>query len=573
MYDRAPRDLSFKIGSTPHAIGPGSYDADTINKSRIRADGYAPFLSMSSRETFLNVSDQVVAAPGPGHYDLNQLQDGVRGGGSLANKSKRFTDPSTFTPGPGSYQAHKYHELNRKAKSAPGKGSNDKGSLMTSRIKFHRKPEAPSIPSQGQAYGYEECTDGTLKKQDPPARDSSLGPAYYNPALPDSKPTKTYRGPNFGKQAARNIVYGKSGPGPSDYDPYSENILRPENANVQGEETLRYEARLPRYYELIPKEEEKRAVPGPGTYEMRSTFMVEAPTLNTEGIEVEHPPFLSQAKRFAPIKSVAPAPGTYNDPRTALDALKKVSGLKRSPFSQTAVRFNPEHHIKLTPGPGAYNVPGMGADSMRKAYLEATRKGVFGTTSSRSPAIQRKDELDVPGPAHYQVKEKPFVSRYHQLGSNFASVTTRMKDTGTDGPPPGAYNVVQSFERSAKPCMAKPRTEAARRKHNSFMSAASRFAQPGDMASKRPENENPGPGAYDSHGRQPSKGGLMITRDKRFRQDVEDFPGPGTYELSPLIQDTVLKGTFNHTLNNPVLPAADAPHSLSSAKHAFLLGV
>ena len=44
-------------------------------------------------------------------------------------------------------------------------------------------------------------------------------------------------------------------------------------------------------------------------------------------------------------------------------------------------------------------------------------------------------------------------------------------------------------------------------------------------------------------------------------------------QLSPLIQDTVLKGTFNHTLNNPVMPAADAPHALSSAKHAFLLGV
>ncbi|KAK3802621.1 hypothetical protein RRG08_010392 [Elysia crispata] len=259
MYDRAPRDLSFKIGSTPHAIGPGSYDADTINKSRIRADGYAPFLSMSSRETFLNVSDQVVAAPGPGHYDLNQLQDGARGGGSLANKSKRFTDSSTYTPGPGSYQAHKYHELNRKAKSAPGKGSNDKGSLMTSRIKFHRKPEAPSIPSQGQAYGYEECADGTLKKQDPPAKDSSLGPAYYNPAVPDSKPTKTYRGTHFGKQSSRRMdFYGKNGPGPGDYDPYSENILRAENANVQGEETFRYEARLPRYHELIQKDEEKK---------------------------------------------------------------------------------------------------------------------------------------------------------------------------------------------------------------------------------------------------------------------------------------------------------------------------
>lgn len=33
----------------------------------------------------------------------------------------------------------------------------------------------------GQAYGYEECEDGTLKKQDPPDKDKSLGPAFYNP--------------------------------------------------------------------------------------------------------------------------------------------------------------------------------------------------------------------------------------------------------------------------------------------------------------------------------------------------------------------------------------------------------
>ncbi|GFO23626.1 sperm-tail PG-rich repeat-containing protein 2-like [Plakobranchus ocellatus] len=100
-----------------------------------------------------------------------------------------------------------------------------------------------------------------------------------------------------------------------------------------------------------------------------------------------------------------------------------------------------------------------------------------------------------------------------------------------DAPPPGAYNVAQSFEKSAKPCMAKPRTEAARRKHNSFMSAASRFAQPPDIVTKRPENDNPGPGAYESP-YHTGKGGLMVTRDRRFRQDMEEFPGPGTYEVS-----------------------------------------
>ena len=56
---------------------------------------------------------------------------------------------------------------------------------MTNRIKFHRKPVAPSIPMPGQAYGYEENEDGTLHKQDPPEKDTSLGPAFYNVSKED----------------------------------------------------------------------------------------------------------------------------------------------------------------------------------------------------------------------------------------------------------------------------------------------------------------------------------------------------------------------------------------------------
>ena len=33
---------------------------------------------MTSRETFLNISDQVVAAPGPGHYDPRFAQDIIK---------------------------------------------------------------------------------------------------------------------------------------------------------------------------------------------------------------------------------------------------------------------------------------------------------------------------------------------------------------------------------------------------------------------------------------------------------------------------------------------------------------
>ena len=51
---------------------------------------------------------------------------------------------------------------------------------MTSRVRYSRKPQAPSIPTPGQAYGYEEHEDGTLKKQEPPSKDGTIGPAFYN---------------------------------------------------------------------------------------------------------------------------------------------------------------------------------------------------------------------------------------------------------------------------------------------------------------------------------------------------------------------------------------------------------
>ena len=39
-----------------------------------------------------------------------------------------------------------------------------------------------------------------------------------------------------------------------------------------------------------------QAVPGPGKYDVKGNFDPEPPKVNTDGIEVEHPPFMSQAK-------------------------------------------------------------------------------------------------------------------------------------------------------------------------------------------------------------------------------------------------------------------------------------
>jgi len=53
-------------------------------------------------------------------------------------------------------------------------------------------------------------------------------------------------------------------------------------------------------------------------------------------------------QRFREAKSGTPGPGTYKDPREALEILNKISGLKKSPFGQTDVRFKQQH--SGTPG-------------------------------------------------------------------------------------------------------------------------------------------------------------------------------------------------------------------------------
>lgn len=66
-------------------------------------------------------------------------------------------------------------------------------------------------------------------------------------------------------------------------------------------------------------------------------------------------------------------------------------------------------------------------------------------------------------------------------------------------PAPGSYNLQESFEKSQKKVeFAKPRTVDANRKHNSFLTAASRFASaPG--AQFGPDPDNPGNPPSDVH--------------------------------------------------------------------------
>lgn len=86
--------------------------------------GFAPFLSLSKRESFLTISDQVAIAPGPGQYSNEESnREKIKGGSTLKNRvrgwegaslkcyvnidccfqSRRFGPSSSVAPGPGAY--------------------------------------------------------------------------------------------------------------------------------------------------------------------------------------------------------------------------------------------------------------------------------------------------------------------------------------------------------------------------------------------------------------------------------------------------------------------------------------
>ena len=68
---------------------------------------------------------------------------------------------------------------------------------------------------------------------------------------------------------------------------------------------------------------------------------------------------------------------------------------------------------------------------MKKAYIESTRRGVFGTTSARINAMVKRDDYYLPGPAHYSVKDSnkqvTDVKRGQPMGV-FSSLSNRVHE-------------------------------------------------------------------------------------------------------------------------------------------------
>lgn len=62
------------------------FHINILTPKHVHSESYAPFLSMSARESFLTVNESLAAAPGPGHYAPGFAFQKTKGGGSLDSK-------------------------------------------------------------------------------------------------------------------------------------------------------------------------------------------------------------------------------------------------------------------------------------------------------------------------------------------------------------------------------------------------------------------------------------------------------------------------------------------------------
>ncbi|XP_062054893.1 sperm-tail PG-rich repeat-containing protein 2 [Lepus europaeus] len=542
MYDRAPRLLRLvEGGSTEAHVGPGSYQVPFLKQRR--TGGYAPFLSLAARESTSVASNTEKDGPGPGHYNVSEAQCNIKGGRSLQNREKRFKKFISDNPGPASYDQCFPGTVYRKVLEA----KEHLQSKISRARTLTKTLDIPSIPSCGQSYGYHINEDDSIIKCVPPASDDTLGPAYYKPLFDVSDATLKYKGVHFGSSSGRQELPGRSGPGPGQYDIIQERTLYYENINIKKDKQQNYCSFIPRFYEVIPLQEEKKGVPGPGKYDIKSQFQKtesSSPNVNT----ASHA-FLSQSQRFVPVKSVTPALGTYNEPQIAVKSSKKTSGLKSSSFGQRTAQFTQDSRAEEMPGPGFYDILNSTIISnIRKTSLKKKKETAFGSSAPRTFFLVQKQAYTTPGPPDYQTSQVGGISEKLCNLTNkcapFRSRTERsFKMPDMVIPAPGSYDVQKSYEMSqVKHKYMPPRSIVAKRRHASFLSATPRCME------KMPDG--PGPASYNPVLRKSCPIAFFVKASKRFEYPKETTPGPATYELSPFLRHSVLKKTFNVTLPN-----------------------
>ncbi|CAH8652804.1 unnamed protein product [Schistosoma curassoni] len=552
MYDRQKRIFTFQEKTaTDENLGPGSY---YIQASLTPACdvGYAPFESLTERKlnfSFLGVE----AFPSPADYFPKLPSEKVKGCSSIANKAKRFPSFYSDGPGPETYNiASKWagrkpdlHSplLSEKVKNQLASEQQDRRKRLNyyEVIPDVRFRDVPSIPSGDFVHGYEEGLDGRLHPQSGPKRDVTLGPAFYGPT---KDPVFTrYKGCGWSKSTSgRYLLHRASNSvGPGQYDPYNDPWLKlietaRERSNIEAEHPLA----VPRFMDKVVHELHKQNFPSPCSYNTNDKQISKATAVQA--------PFNTEEQRFKEKVIDTPGPNAY-DPKSGAISRRWLRRFQPKPFDATSERFTTQSDVR--PAPNSYNI-----DDGLTYRLDFSQLGKcvgFGSTSKRM-----NDKLvfggkfsgglsDVPGPGQYNPQKCD--GKYTSKAVGIPKAKREISMPQSSVPPPGTYDFGKSFDvTQCKRIPAVPRTIEGRQRRNCFSNTAERFGKHSALGPKNPDV--PGPAKYYILENKPQKG-KFVYQSERFKEtEKEQLPGPADYELSATVADSVLKTTFNVTLDN-----------------------
>ncbi|XP_026825708.1 sperm-tail PG-rich repeat-containing protein 2-like [Ooceraea biroi] len=536
--------------STPARVGPGTYDISDLSKPLRDPENAYPFLNGASRQT-LSIPKDSHKFPGPGSYNIEALRKRIperAGGISIDYTDVRFKESIDKGSDPAKYTLPDdlFKETPRRIRSHPGTWRGPAGKLWLIRpprpIMQTGLSVFPSSTRDFGGYGYDER--GVLAKN--PVIEQEPSDFYDVPRGETNFATLKYKGNFWSRMKGRDDERTSATPGPGCY----EHETKKSPAQIHDErirEAKRAAAKQPRFLEALCRQKLRQNFPAPNYYDPRKSVFDKHKRISCkcDSYAAEPPPFNQTAKRFeVKVWSDTPGPDAYDV------AIRQIcyGSILNAPFGACSARFKKPVRMADTPDPGDYhtdigNLAFESAKRFKGKHKKMTDYLKFYVTStsmsditSFSEEYALTDERKITDEGKCAVYHAVFKSRVER----FAKIR---KDD--DGPYPGAYEALSAFKANRDRC-----DFLCRRLAPPFGSRASRFPTIPKSLDFHVPGTKRGPSHYDLRGdiSKNVKYGVICYAPRERNKEIKG-PGPSHYRIHPYIASSVLKKSFNITLD------------------------
>eukprot|EP00842_Homolaphlyctis_polyrhiza_P001036 jgi/Hompol1/1933/HPOL_005077-RA len=421
-------------------------------------------------------------------------------------------------------------------------------------IIWRRKYVPPSIPAGRYAFGYQENTEGDLVPRKPPRKVVEEEPSYLVSFVEKSK--HEARGYRFAKGGERMSYKVNEVPGPNRYNPFTGDKYLNTKSNGSGPAAMTL-APCKRLTDEIVADSVKKGIPGPGAYDIKAPL---AEKIAQPRNRIRFGGISEERAYINPELMKIPGPGAYypefsNHPKVWPQLLRlgrifrrvqnraMYMSLRPAAFGSVAERFLEKRRVRLgvkislarsnMPGPGTYEITQKKEEAMPANEIKMSLKG----QAEKRKEHNKLQKLLNRGPTQL------LLGSIHLPTANvhvpiFGTQTERFAEPASELPPPGAYDIAQSFDALRN----KGRIE-----NTGVLASQNKrelFPVPGSI---------PGPGEYNpvlnEHKEIRQKIGGFLSTGPRFAEKYERVPGPGSYQ-PPGFENGLAKKTFNITLTD-----------------------